>query len=56
VIQLRNIKIKTKTLAPELLRRIDAHWDVANDVSVGRIYLYAKTVCRILGLGCKKET
>ena len=52
MIQLRNIKIKTKTLAPELLRRVDAYWDVANHLSVGQIYLYDKTVCHgLLGLG-----
>jgi len=29
------------TLAPELLRRIDAYWRAANYLSVGQIYLYA---------------
>ncbi|MGA3117265.1 MAG: hypothetical protein ABSF90_22830 [Syntrophobacteraceae bacterium] len=52
MIQLRNIKIKTKMLAPELLRRMDAYWDVANHLSVGQIYLYDETVCRgLLGFG-----
>jgi xylulose-5-phosphate/fructose-6-phosphate phosphoketolase len=37
---LRNMKIKTKTLNPELLRKIDAYWRAANYLSVGQIYLY----------------
>ena len=28
------------TLAPELLRKINAYWRAANYVSVGQIYLY----------------
>ena len=52
VIQLRNFKIKTKTLALELLRRMDAYWDVANHLSVDQIFLYDKMVCRgLLGFG-----
>jgi xylulose-5-phosphate/fructose-6-phosphate phosphoketolase len=32
--------MKTNTLTPELLRRIDAYWRAANYLSVGQIYLY----------------
>src|SRR6266487_2225030 len=32
--------MKTKTLNPELLRRMDAYWRAANYLSVGQIYLY----------------
>src|SRR5438094_1229867 len=32
--------MKTKTLTPELLRKIDAWWRAANYLSVGQIYLY----------------
>ena len=32
--------MKTKTLAPELLRKLDAYWRAANYLSVGQIYLY----------------
>jgi xylulose-5-phosphate/fructose-6-phosphate phosphoketolase len=32
--------MKQNTLAPELLRRIDAYWRAANYLSVGQIYLY----------------
>src|SRR6266568_5891434 len=35
-----NMKLKTKTLAPDLLRKIDAYWRAANYLSVGQIYLY----------------
>ncbi|MEO5954068.1 MAG: phosphoketolase family protein [Nitrospiraceae bacterium] len=31
---------KTKTLNPELLRKLDAYWRAANYLSVGQIYLY----------------
>jgi xylulose-5-phosphate/fructose-6-phosphate phosphoketolase len=34
------------TLAPELLRRIDAYWRAANYLSVGQIYLYANPLLR----------
>src|SRR6266568_3680310 len=34
------MKAKTKTLSPELLRKIDAWWRAANYLSVGQIYLY----------------
>jgi xylulose-5-phosphate/fructose-6-phosphate phosphoketolase len=32
--------MKTKTLTPELLRKLDAYWRAANYLSVGQIYLY----------------
>jgi len=32
--------MKIKTLAPELLRKMDAYWRAANYLSVGQIYLY----------------
>jgi xylulose-5-phosphate/fructose-6-phosphate phosphoketolase len=32
--------MKTKTLAPELLHKMDAYWRAANYLSVGQIYLY----------------
>ena len=32
--------MKTKTLTPELLDKIDAYWRAANYLSVGQIYLY----------------
>ncbi|MGP8210632.1 MAG: phosphoketolase [Syntrophobacteraceae bacterium] len=32
--------MKTKTLSPDLLRRMDAYWRAANYLSVGQIYLY----------------
>src|ERR1700722_5594368 len=34
-----DIIMKTKTLSPDLLRRIDAYWRAANYLSVGQIYL-----------------
>jgi xylulose-5-phosphate/fructose-6-phosphate phosphoketolase len=34
------MKLKTKPLAPELLRKMDAYWRAANYLSVGQIYLY----------------
>jgi xylulose-5-phosphate/fructose-6-phosphate phosphoketolase len=34
------------TLAPELLRRIDAYWRAANYLSVGQIYLYDNPLLR----------
>ncbi|HEY6289344.1 MAG TPA: phosphoketolase family protein, partial [Nitrospiraceae bacterium] len=34
------MKMKTKTLNPELLCRLDAYWRAANYLSVGQIYLY----------------
>ncbi len=32
--------MKTNTLAPEVLRKMDAYWRAANYLSVGQIYLY----------------
>ena len=34
------MKLKTKPLAPDQLRRMDAYWRAANYLSVGQIYLY----------------
>ncbi len=34
------IKTNSKTLSPELLRKLDAYWRAANYLSVGQIYLY----------------
>jgi xylulose-5-phosphate/fructose-6-phosphate phosphoketolase len=34
------MKVKAKTLAPDLLRKMDAYWRAANYLSVGQIYLY----------------
>ena len=34
------MKEKTRTLSPELLRKLDAYWRAANYLSVGQIYLY----------------
>ncbi len=36
----REAGMKTKTLSPESLRKIDAYWRAANYLSVGQIYLY----------------
>ena len=33
-------QMKTNTLSPELLHKIDAYWRAANYLSVGQIYLY----------------
>ena len=32
--------MKTETLSPELLQKMDAYWRAANYLSVGQIYLY----------------
>ena len=32
--------MKTNTLTPELLQKMDAYWRAANYLSVGQIYLY----------------
>ena len=32
--------MKTQTLSPELLHKMDAYWRAANYLSVGQIYLY----------------
>src|SRR5213082_3222488 len=34
------MKAKTKTLTPELLRKLDGWWRAANYLSIGQIYLY----------------
>ena len=36
----RNSTLKTETLSPELLHKMDAYWRAANYLSVGQIYLY----------------
>ena len=36
----KEIAVKTNTLTPELLHKIDAYWRAANYLSVGQIYLY----------------
>jgi xylulose-5-phosphate/fructose-6-phosphate phosphoketolase len=38
--------MKTNTLTPELLPKIDAYWRAANYLSVGQIYLYANPLLR----------
>jgi xylulose-5-phosphate/fructose-6-phosphate phosphoketolase len=38
--------MKTNTLAPDLLRKMDAYWRAANYLSVGQIYLYANPLLR----------
>ena len=40
VLEIGQSSIKTKTLSPELLHKIDAYWRAANYLSVGQIYLY----------------
>ena len=35
-----NLTMKTNTLTPELLHKMDAYWRAANYLSVGQIYLY----------------
>ena len=39
--------MKTPTLAPDLLRKMDAYWRAANYLSVGQIYLYANPLLRV---------
>jgi xylulose-5-phosphate/fructose-6-phosphate phosphoketolase len=34
---MQDTKIETKTLAPELLHKMDAYWRAANYLSVGQI-------------------
>jgi xylulose-5-phosphate/fructose-6-phosphate phosphoketolase len=36
----RRMKVKNKTLSPDLLRNMNAYWRAANYLSVGQIYLY----------------
>jgi xylulose-5-phosphate/fructose-6-phosphate phosphoketolase len=38
--------MNTKTLSPELLRKMDAYWRAANYLSVGQIYLYDNPLLR----------
>src|SRR5512140_1640873 len=38
--------MKTATLTPDLLKRMDAYWRAANYVSVGQIYLYDNPLLR----------
>jgi xylulose-5-phosphate/fructose-6-phosphate phosphoketolase len=38
--------MKTDTLAPELLHRMDAYWRAANYLSVGQLYLYDNPLLR----------
>ena len=40
VLEIGQSTLKTKTLSPELLHKIDAYWRAANYLSVGQIYLY----------------
>ena len=40
------MKTAAKTLAPDLLRRMDAYWRAANYVSVGQLYLYDNPLLR----------
>ena len=40
MMQAQNIIPKTKTLSPELLKKLNAYWCAANYLSVGQIYLY----------------
>ena len=38
--------METKTLSPDLLRRMDAYWRAANYLSVGQIYLYSNPLLK----------
>jgi len=38
--------MKTPTLSPDLLHKIDAYWRAANYLSVGQIYLYDNPMLR----------
>ena len=38
--------MKTNTLTPELLHKMDACWCAANYLSVGQIYLYANLLLK----------
>ena len=40
------MKGDTETLAPDLLRRMDAYWRAANYLSVGQIYLYGNPLLK----------
>ena len=39
-IERKELNMKTNTLTPELLHKMDAYWRAANYLSVGQIYLY----------------
>ena len=41
------MKLKTQTLTPELLRKINAYWNAANYLSVGQIYLYDNPLLKL---------
>ena len=41
------MKSREQTLAPELLRKVDAYWRAANYLSVGQIYLYDNPLLKI---------
>ena len=46
----------TTTLAPELLRKLDAYWRAANYLSVGQIYLFDNPLLkRLLALADVKH-
>ena len=48
--------MKTNTLTPELLHRMDAYWRAANYLAVGQIYLYDNPLLkRPLALGDVKH-
>ena len=36
----RDLAVKTNTLSPDLLHKINAYWRAANYLSAGQIYLY----------------
>ena len=38
--------MKTETLSPDLLYKMDAYWRAANDLSVGQIHLYDNPLLR----------
>lgn len=40
MMQHQNIGPATKTLSPELLKKMNTYWHAANYLSVGQIYLY----------------
>ena len=49
--------MKSKTLSPELLHKMDAYWRAANYFSVGQIYLYVMdTIDRLPQTGDKGIT
>ena len=38
--------MKTETLSPEQLQKMDAYWRAANYLSVGQIYLYDNPILK----------